>query len=326
MKKLKFIVSVFGDRHVNMLLPLLFSIEKHCPEADVSIYWEDITEDMQSTIKRGFPKFYFKNTHFNFTQDITKRISSKTLAWEYAAHQEKGKADWFLFIDADTLVVRNPLSILEKVNADIIITHRNESLFWINSGVLACKNVNGIPDFFTEWRKKTEQILGNPDLFSQANNKTLPYGGADQMSLQQIIDYSRTQNAFTFQNLTCKSVHCAILNETYSRPITENTHIIHYKGGWRDIIFFKGNFTKNRTKKDSWEMYILYVRTFQQAIDSLNKRLGTRYTPQDFRFSIPFYINERTLEERPFLYPLFFVFSWTKRFPQRVLAYIKDCF
>lgn len=324
MGQLRFIISVFGDRHVNMLLPLLYSIETSCPDAGASIYWEDISDETKSILKKGFSQFQFIDTHFNFTTDITKRISSKTLVWEFAAHQEKHSTDWLLFIDADTLVVRNPLTLLENSEADIIITERNESPFWINSGVIACRNKDSIAPFFTQWREETQHILNNPELFAQANSKTLPYGGADQMSLQKLIGYSKTQNVFFYQNITIKTIHCRFLNETYSTPITNDTHIIHYKGGWRDILFFQGNFTKNRTKQDSWAMYTFYILNFQKAVETVNQRLGTQYTTNDFYFSLPFYIHPKTLKERFLLYRLFYVLSWFKSIPSRFSAYIKE--
>lgn len=324
MKKLRFIISIFGDRHVNMLMPLLFSIRTSCPNAHANIYWEDIKSETQDILKNGFSEFTFTDTHFNFTKDITRRISSKTLSWEYAARQQRESDEWLLFIDVDTLVIKDPLPLLNEINADVIITHRNESQFLINTGVIACKNRRDLPYFFTQWQQETMNILGHPDLFAQANDKNLHHGGADQMSLQKLINYSKTQDTFTFQNIILKTVHCKFLNETYSSPITKDTHIIHYKGGWRDIIFFGGNFTKNRTKKDSWEMYIYYLRTFCKSVVEMNHRLNTSLTHKDFHLIIPFYLNTRTWEEYPILYVPFFIFSHIKSFPNRLFNLCRE--
>ncbi len=324
MKRIRFIISIFGDRHVNMLMPLLFSIKTSCPHAYASIYWEEIKNETKSIIKKGFPEFDFIDTDFNFKKDVTKRISSKIIAWEFAANHQRSNSDWLLFIDADTLVVKDPLPLLNKVNADIIITHRNESAFWINTGVLVCKKRNNVLYFFTKWREETQKIIKTPELFAKANNKNFPYGGADQMSLQKLINYSKIRDTFEFQHLVFKSMHCRFLNETYSRPITKDTHIIHYKGGWRDIIFFGSNFTRNRTKKDSWEMYILYLHTFVESVQAINKKIGTSFTVRDFGLIIPFYINTKTWEEYKTLYPLHVFVSYVRAIPRRLWSVVRD--
>lgn len=327
MSQLKFIISIFGDRHVNMLLPLLFSIKNSCPDARASIYWEDITEETKNIIRKSFLEFDFVDTEFNFTKDITRRISSKTLSWEYAARQQKNGDEWLLFIDADTLIIQNPLPFLNGISADVIITQRNESPFLINTGVLACKSGNNIAPFFTQWQKETMHILETPELFSQANDKKRPYGGADQMSLQRLIHYSKERDTFIFQNLIFKSVHCKFLNETYSTPITTETRIIHYKGGWRDIIFFGSPFTQNRPMAQSWEMYVLYIKTFQKSISYINTKLGSHFTLHDWGVNIPWYVNRKTLSIRsPFYYQCYSFFYFIKTFFPRLKKYTIENF
>lgn len=325
MSQIRFITTTFGNRHVNMLLPLLFSIQKHCPDANASIYWEDILDETKQIIKSAFPNFDYIDTSFDFSTDITKRISSKTIIWEYAAKQQIPTEEWLLFIDADTLVTRDPLPLLNSINTDIIITHRNESPFLINTGVMACKGKQSASDFFSEWQKETTHILETPELFSQANDKKLPYGGADQMSLQKLIHYSKEQDTFSFNDLTVRAIHCKFLNETYSTSVTKDTHIIHYKGGWRDIIFFGSPFTKNRPLKLSWEMYTLYIETFRESIQHMNSKLGTSFYLHDWGVDIPFYINTKTLTiKSPLHYEAYGAYYLAKTFFPRLKKYLKE--
>src|SRR3990167_5694024 len=104
--EIHFITSVFGDRHVSMLIPLLYSIEQTNPQAAISVYWEDIQKETKDLIQQSFPQVEFVETHFNFTSDIAKRISSKTLVWELAAHDKRNEPGWLFFMDADMLVLR----------------------------------------------------------------------------------------------------------------------------------------------------------------------------------------------------------------------------
>ncbi len=324
---IRFITSVFGDRHVNMLIPLLYSIEQTNPEAAVSVYWEDTGEEAKELIQKNFPRVEFVETHFDFTQDITKRISSKTLVWELAAHDKRNESGWILFMDADMLVTQVIEPFLSDIDADMVFTYR-EGQFWINSGILACRNHPETASFFTLWRKKTQEILDDPKLFSQANDKALHYGGADQMSLQQILGYSLEKNDYLvpmhIAPLLFHGVHCEHLNETYSAPVTEKTHVIHYKGGWRDILFFGGNFTVNRPKNESWEMYILYLETFKKAVDEMNEKLHTRYTSEDFGLVIPWYLDKASFKEKAGYYRFYVVAKNIQTFFPRLKKYLSE--
>lgn len=325
--KIRFIISLFGDRHANMLLPLLASIEQTNPEAVSSIYWEDIHPSLIQKLQASFPRTDWHQTHFNFSTDITKRISSKTLVWALAAQEQKNTGEWLVFLDADTLVIKNILPFLLDQGAEALFAHRKGS-FPLNSGVVAFKAGQATENFFTAWQKETAHILETPELFASANDKKLPYGGADQMAIHRLIDYSPEKTDYTQASqrfhLQIKMIACEDFNETYSVPLSERTRIIHYKGGWRSILFEAGPFTKNRPKKDSWEMYLLYIRAFQRALQVINKRLDKHYTLTEFGFTIPFYIDPLTLAERPFLYP-FYVLRWqVKNFFPRLSLYLRE--
>jgi len=324
---LRFITPLFGDRHANMLLPFLYSIEKSNPRAFVSVYWEDIRPEFIQLLSSAFPRVEFIQTNFNFSKDITHRISSKTLVWEQAAHDKQDTSEWLVFIDTDTLIIGDIASYIQPIRADGIFTFRNGP-FPINSGVVIFRSSQEMAHFFSLWQKKTSEILNTPALYKQANDRTLPYGGADQMAIHLLLNYQRETITYHVnvknKTLTLWMAPCEDLNETYSAPITNRTRIIHFKGGWRSILFEKGYFTKNRPKEDSWDMYILYIQHFQEAVLRLNRTGNSRYTLKDFQFSVPFYINPLTYRERPFLYRLFFVQSWIRRLPQRIRTFISE--
>jgi hypothetical protein len=328
---LRFIIALFGNRHAGMLLPLLHSIKESNPEATISLYWEDIDSETILQFSQAFPQLQCIETNFDFSNDITKRISSKTLVWERAARDNESESGWLIFLDADMLVIKELASFLENFTDDAIFTERSGQ-FPINSGVIAARPSKGTAEFFTSWLNETQNILGTPTLYAQANDKSLPYGGADQMALHRLLNYRgydphnrryavslAADSRFHFS-----STECSYLNETYSVPITDVTHILHYKGGWRGILFEGGAFTRNRPKSASWDMYVLYIRYFKEAVSKLNATLGTNYKTSDFGFSIPFYINPQTLEERRGLYSCFFLLSWARSFPRRALAYAKE--
>lgn len=326
---LRFIISLFGDRHVGMLLPLLYSIQKSNPNAAISVYWEDISPDTVKLMQIAFPAIDWVKTNFNFSTDITKRISSKMLVWNKAA-QEKYIADggWLLFLDADMLARKDILSFLEPIRSEAILTYR-DGQFPLNSGVVVFRSGKKSAEFFQIWLDKTLEILASPDLYAQANNKHLPYGGADQMALHLLLEYKLDQRHYRYtlptgQFLDLETQPCEDLNETYSAPITERTRIIHYKGGWRSILFEDAPFTKNRPKKTSWEMFTYYHLIYQEAINFLNRQTGSRFKTTDFGLIVPFYFDPKTGQEKPGLYPLFWLTWQIKNFFPRLKRYLAD--
>ncbi len=326
---LRFITSLFGNRHVGMLLPFLYSIEKSNPNAAISVYWEDISEDTIGLMKRAFPMVDWVETHFDFSTDTTKRISSKMLVLNQAA-QEKclSEQGWLVFLDVDILVRADILSFLEPIQSEGVLTYR-DSLFPINSGVVVFRSGKKSAQFFRAWLNKTQEILATPDLYAQANNKLLPYGGADQMALHLLLDYQTSQRQYQYalpdgQSLSLETQPCEDLNETYSVPITERTRIIHYKGGWRSILFENGPFTKNRTKKDSWGMFVYYHQTYREALRLFNQKTGLHSAPEHFGLTTPWYLNPHTGEERFGLYmPYWFIWQILNFFP-RLKRYLAD--
>lgn len=321
---MRFVTSVYGQRHVNMLLPLLSSIEDSNPTAQVSVYWEEIDAATISLLSHTFPRVEFVETNFRFGADITRRISSKTTTWEFAALRHVNEL--VCFLDADMLVVRSLAELFSGRSFDILITDKSGQ-FPINSGVVVAQMSPVVLEFFRQWNKQTKAVLDSKELSKQANSRLKPYGGADQMALQQLIGYtygiSKYKTVLGSESVRVESIDCRYMNETESRPITKQTHIIHYKGGWRSILFEGGYFTKNRSKHGSWPMFIMYLTTFRRAVSKVNHATQKNYSMGDFGLHIPFYINPTTFRERQGQYMLFFLVAWTRALPKRIYGFVR---
>lgn len=330
MATVHFITSIFGPRHIKMLLPLLYSIQKNAPKSETTVYWEDIPKNQRNYVTKAFPTVKFVDTAFNFSNDVTKRIASKTLVLEKAAHENQDKDGWLFFMDADMLVTKDPLLYLSKTSGNIIVTERLGANFWLNTGSIACKNVPGIPAFFTKWRKETEKVLRSPDLYQQANDKKKPYGAADQMSLINIMSYQPDKKMYTvpISNflLSFEVAPCDILNQTVSAPILADTYVIHYKGSWSAILFDGAPFGGFRPKAESWEMFRYFHETFREAVSYVNQKTGQHLSPQDWGLVVPFYLKLGTFEENPALYKLFILIWQIKSFFPRLKKYINERF
>ena len=291
-----------------MLLTNLYSITKNVSGSKVSVFWQDIPIEIKDEFKRAFPEIDFNDTHFDLASSQIKRISSKTLVWNYASSKFKNQN--LCFIDVDTLVIKD-ISKFFNFDFDILFTYKKESSP-LNTGVMLCKG-EFFEIFFKKWLEETFIILNDKHLLSQASSINHPFGGADQMSFYNLINYNTEIDKYDFEinNTRIKliGIPCEILNETRSTKISNKTHIIHYKGGWQPILLDGKGFTKNRPKKDSWEMYLLYLKTHKMALEYFNRVLNKKYVLGSFGIRIPFYLSKIDFKENKIGYIFFYFFS-----------------
>lgn len=322
MNNYRFIIVIFGEKHIGMLLTNLYSIIKNAPNASVSVFWQDVNNEYKNDFKKSFPKVNFNETNFNIASNKITRISSKVLLWNYAA--KKFNNEKLCFIDVDTLVLKD-IGHFFNNDFDVLFTYK-EDFFSLNTGVLLCKG-EFYSIFFEEWLRSTLEILNDSKSLTQATSTKYPYGGADQMSFYKMIDYKRGVDTYEVlineQRIKFKGIPCKILNETNSTAITDYLYIIHYKGGWQIILLEGGGFTKNRSKKDSWEMYMYYLNTYKDALIYLNKNLDKNYIPGSFLIEIPFYINKINFKENRIKYLFFDISFKIKSFFKKVFNYLQ---
>lgn len=292
----RFIVASYGAKHVGMLLTHLHSIEQSHPQACAAIYWQDIPAPLVEALRTAFPRFDFHQTSFDFSNDFLLRISSKVHSWCRAVEEHASESDLCL-ADVDTLVLRDVTPFLAKDSADVIFTHKPDRTA-LNTGVILAHGTPATVAFFRAWRDRTLAIIGDPELYRQANDYSLGYGAADQMALWQMLSYERGRSEYTIEaggeKVSLRAEPCSVLNETNSLPVTEEKHILHYKSGWQPILLQGRPFTRNRPRVDSWPMFTLYLRRFREALDTLNAAAGSHFTARDFGIVVPFYFEPET--------------------------------
>jgi hypothetical protein len=299
---LRFAVASYGTRHLGMLLAHLRSVEKTHREARQSVYWQDIPAPMIEVLKTTFPKVEWIQTAFDFAADPLQRISSKVLCWARAAEEHAGERA-LVFCDSDTLVRRDLTSFFTADDADVIFTAKPENVP-LNSGVMLARGGPAASAFFRAWRDGTLAILRAPEQFARANDPTQPYGGTDQMSLFQLLGYTRDRSTYTLScqdsgalapiSVRLRAEPCALLNETNSRPLRgsgDEVHIIHYKGGWQRILLDGRPFSRFRPRRVSWEMFSFFMETFLEALEWVNARTGDNFAASDFGIVAPWYYN-----------------------------------
>jgi hypothetical protein len=293
---MRFIVASYGTKHLGMLLTHLDSIVRSHPAAGAAIYWQDIPAPVIDAIRVTFPRFDFMRTEIDFQGDWIKRISSKVMAWRRAADDHAGE-ERLCFADVDTLILRDLAPFFARTEADIVFTFKPERTP-LNTGVMLARGGSAARAFFHEWEQRTNHILETPALYAQANDFSLGYGGTDQMSFFQMIGYESNRTdyelALAGERVRLHGEPCAQLNETNSRPLSEDISVVHYKAGWQSILLKGRPFTKNRPRVQGWEMFVLYLRRFQEVLAQLNTTAGTRFAARDFGIVIPSYCDPAT--------------------------------
>jgi hypothetical protein len=279
-----------------MLLAHLWSITRSHPAARATIYWQDIPADRVGALQAAFPSFDFRETQFDFSGHWVRRIAAKMRSWSRAVVEHEGK-DQLVLADADTLIVRDLSSFFSDAAADVIFTWKPENVP-VNTGVMLVKSGAAATAFFRRLEERTVEILETPALYAQANDPALGYGAADQMALMQLVGFEREKTGYAIDvagvPIQLRAVPCSRLNETNSRPLSDEIHVIHYKGGWQPILLQGRPFSRFRTRAESWEMFALYLRTFSEALEHLNSRASTSWTARDFGIVVPFYFRAAT--------------------------------
>ena len=284
---MRFVVANYGSRHAGLLLTHLHSVTRSHPDAAISVYWQDVSAELRAALQRVAPRADFIQTSYNFDADPLQRISSKVLCWARAA-EEHADQSRLVFCDSDTLVRRSLEAFFSDDDWDVTITAKPERVP-LNSGVILARGGPAATAFFRSWRDETVHILQTPELFAQANDQTQPYGGTDQMSLYRMLPFRDGALRYDVAGARVRVVPCATLNETNSRPLTPETHIVHYKAGWQRILLDGRPFSRFRPRAESWEMLGLFLETFSEALAKVNAGSSRRFTPADFGISWPWY-------------------------------------
>ena len=298
--RIHYVTSAYGEKYAGMLLVCIHSLKVANPSAKVTVYWQDIPLSIIECMATSYKDVDWIETAYDFSGDIVQRISSKMVIWSRAIKEIKdGK---ICFLDSDTLILKD-VSPFFKNKFDVAFTAKNE-IFPLNTGVMLVRKSEMVEAFFEEWKSKTIGILKNDKLKAQANSLKYPYGGPDQMSFHQLIRYDRRITEFKVQvrgkgmALFCVAIPCAILNETNSVSNIDGKYILHYKGGWRPILTEGRGFSKNRSKKDSLPMYIMYLQMLKAALVRCQGKIDLT----DCNIVIPSYLDFDTLKENRFQY------------------------
>lgn len=313
-----FITSAYGEMYAPFLLVTLESLAvSHCG-CPVRIYWQDFSPAVVNALRTAFPDYVFYKTNYDLAGSAQIRIPSKLNLWHEAL--EAAPDGPVCLIDSDVIMRKNIISYFREMEADVLFTDKPEQ-FPLNTGVMLFHNGPAAKAFMRMWHTHTLALIDDEQALHIAISDKHPYGAADQMSLHLMLTYSppRKQYEISANGLIVRlsALPCEELNETRSISITDKTHIIHYKGGWRDILLYGRNFTRNRPRKQSRDMYQLYLQTYLNAQRRL-QRSGITAAREIFPLTIPFYLRPQDVTERAGMYPFWHLWSLGKQIVRRL--------
>jgi len=294
---MKFIVVIYGDKYLPLLWVNLSSIEKAHPNDSVTVLYEDIKEHEVTILRDRFLTYEFiKGYNIIDFKDPLKRIPLKLRYWFKACQLYPGER--LCFLDCDTLVYSNIKDFL-KEDFDVLYTWKENS-FPLNTGVVVVKNNRKAGLFMEHWLECTESIIKDPYELKVAIQRN---GAADQHALFKILNSVSYDNCLDRnikdEMIRFKGVNTRYLNETSSGPITNDTHIIHYKAGWHPIILDEAPFTENRPRDACKDMLSLWNKLYKEiASSSIKAFIMAASRRHEKKFSTVI----RGFEERGILY------------------------
>lgn len=261
---MRFITTIYGDNYLPMLWVHLQSIAYHHPDTPVSIFYEDISKNEIRILQSSFPNYKFiRGPALIKERDVMKIIPLKLRYWSIACDAYPDEVVYLL--DCDTIACSNISHFIDE-DFDVVYTWKNEQ-FPLNTGVIILKSKSNVRKFMKHWLNRTEEIIANPVDFKKAIEVN---GAADQQALFEILA-TKDYDGFVERNIEgemvkFKGIACKYLNEINCVPITEDTHIIHYKAGWHPILLENASFTKNRPQEACKEMFDYWQRLYRGAV------------------------------------------------------------
>jgi len=257
-----FVTAIYGQLHMPFLAPHLYSVAHSHPNACEIVLWHDLPANEIALLEVAFPGVSFENMSFGIEGDNVQRAARKLHYWTTVCDRFENNP--LCFIDTDTIVLK-PIYAFFEPEVDVVFTWDNR-VRPINSGVLLLAQGKLGHTLFPRWIELTERIENDR---SQREFARKFSWSAEQHALREIVgfvNYDRVIDVtIADKPLRFKGVEGTYLNETMCKPISENTHILHYKGGWQTVLLGKETGGEWKRQSKCEEMLQFWRATAAQA-------------------------------------------------------------
>lgn len=254
-----FCTTLYGNDYVKFLYAQIGSIKKNSPECDHYIIYNSVDKEYLDPLKedRNIKLIRLSKIVINQQQDLSKIISSKVHFWNAALDHLPDKP--VIMLDVDTLVNFNFNK--STFDFDLGFTIKKER-YPLNTGVIYLNNSPEVRSFFNKWADTTIEIINNPTKLAISTSNEHPYGGADQMSFQNLIKFNLENRSFNsnFNGLKLAALECEIYNQTNSVPFSKLIKVFHLKGAWHNVINKGYSFNKKRKLSESLSILLYFEK------------------------------------------------------------------
>jgi len=237
---------------------------------DVYIAYDKIPAVLIAALSAAYPRTHFVEFKAVTAKKKAIKISQKMIFWEGLSRSIKATNtdyDFVIFADIDTIAVRDPSPIC---SADIVITKRSQdSNILLNSGVVSVSRAALDSGFIEAWAERNKHILTSPQELADAISPVLPFGGADQKALIDLLGINAESEGGTWNNLQVEMKPCAEFNACENKVDFNILRILHLKASVQSYLLRRQPFIGPRTPKDT----ALSVTTAIQMLRSATERI-----------------------------------------------------
>jgi hypothetical protein len=284
----------YGERFLPLVLTFIESWQRFASE--VYIGYGHVSDSVIRRISETYPTVRFVPITGPRHSQSTIRISQKLFYWMTLSRQIEESSDprlSVLFADIDTMPVRDPKNLFGF--GDIVVTVRSPtSRIYLNSGVLGLSPSARKSPFIARWQDETQRIIGDPQLLNRAVSPQYPFGGADQMSLMELLGLP---TSYVWQGLSIGKTECAVYNACENAIDPAAVNVLHLKAALQLFLLNRHPLVGDRGFEESIFQLRAVVDMHQRALARLRKDNPT-INMELFRLRLPPFTREDLSQPR----------------------------
>jgi len=248
-----FSIPIYSDSFIHYLFALLQSIEDvYGDEGTICVYYADLSPRYIDEIKSKMPRVRLRQSFGPpVGSNTAARIAHGLYLWQQQLDDASRDAK-IVLLDADMLFIRR-FNWVWDWEFDLAYTVKEEgddNPQWpVNCGMMLVRNCSSARRFIDEWIRIMKSDVELPE-----------WGGIQQSAFGYIL----TCLDGTAANCTIRKMRCQQMNDIRRFPtITEDTHILHYKGKWRDVLP-DGTWTSWIPEERGWHVYSIWRAAYER--------------------------------------------------------------
>ena len=272
-----FYTNIFGDTYIPYLKSLLVSVERlYKDEVKTVVVYDNISELEILLIKKNYPSVSFISDELILldSNSIHHLIANKSKGWANFITSLNDE-DKVIFLDVDTNLLKSDIwNVFDDYKFDLSLTIYNSG-YSLNTGVIFLNVNKNSKILFQKWSEQVFDIFkSNTDDQIRLINKN--FGAVDQFVFYKLAELRQDRLIGDLYSVKVddenivqiKLLDGNIFNLINSNNYNNNTKVIHFKSGWRNILNKTSFFNINRKFSTSVVQYGIW---YDNYLDSIRK-------------------------------------------------------